>query len=170
MQDWCMGKDFKTFIPLSVIWDSFSGSLPENILGKFPCLITVPVLYSLSGKKRIFWFWTSFFLPEWECSVFFFGILSGAFWLRETNSGWGILGQISSKGLEKEVWDKNWRRLFSTCLPQARRESILRVGNLQLLLFIRSLNAFLVSPLRQGLWKKWWYKVNRVPVLKIFIV
>ena len=33
MRDWCMGKDFKTFIPLSVIWDSFSGSLPESILG-----------------------------------------------------------------------------------------------------------------------------------------
>jgi len=36
MQDWCMGKDFKTFIPLSVIWDSFSGSLPESILGNLP--------------------------------------------------------------------------------------------------------------------------------------
>lgn len=31
-----MGKDFKTFIPLSVIQDSFSSLLPESILGHLP--------------------------------------------------------------------------------------------------------------------------------------
>lgn len=57
MQDWCMGEDFKTFIPLSVIWDSFSGSLLESILGNLPLFDHGAVLYSLSGEKGIFWFW-----------------------------------------------------------------------------------------------------------------
>lgn len=69
---------------LSFLYQSFETVLVARywkvFLKIFPYLITVPVLYSLSGERPSFDFDIISFLPNEDVVFFFFATLSGAFW------------------------------------------------------------------------------------------